>query len=560
MALTETFLELAPEFGGTRFGPFKAMEVRLGSDPGSNDIVLPENLGVLPNHVKLLAQGDGSFIVAPVERTAGVFSYRGGGSAKQVTSPIAIQGGSDTFTADSFALVTPEGPRFYVLLVQARVEGKKKENDFDRAKKRLSRGSLLNEIKRQGLVMFLTTRGGAELQRWGTFIKTGAILRPRYLIGGVAVMAGWLFAGGLGLVACQAAVGNAKAKQDLNECKSENALLGGGDGSSGVTLEGYTARVLGAKGAPNNAWRNALRQDTEFADAYRRELAAILLNDARKDRLRWVYRRPQSDFTLVKREMDRVKWPAELVRVFAYTAALEGTGADREWTFLEADSIGKEACGRGPMAMTWRQGQQLGLTALSLDAPLPYQKWSAAGSEDKARAVKDTGASLLGYTTPDDVGQVHGRATLNQQDIMCAYTGEEDVSADPRSLPNTKELIAGLNKSVGPSANGVPSVENSVGVLARLLKFYAADDKMDVGRIDLSRGDAIPTMMLNEAKTAKPYAVQKAAEALAKAVAIPCMARLDPGFADLALDKTIGDAPEPLDCIIIEGMIRYNVK
>jgi hypothetical protein len=558
MALTETYLELAPEFGGTRFGPFKAMEIRLGSDPGSNDIVLPENLGVLPNHVKLLAQGDGSFIVAPVERTAGVFSYRSGGSAKQVTSPIAIQGGSDAYSADSFALVTPEGPRFYVLLVQARAEGKKKETDFDRAKKRLSGGSLLNEIKRQGLVMFLTTRGGAEIQRWGTFIKTGAILRPRFLISGVAILAGWLFAGGLGLVACQAAVGNAKAKQDLETCKVEKAVLGGDD-SSGPTIEVHVARVLGAQGAPNNAWKTALRQDTDFADAFRKELGAILLNEDRKDRLRWVYRRPDGDFAKVKREMDNAKWPPELVRVFAYTAALEGTGTDREWTFLESDSMGKTACARGPLAITWRQGQQLGLPDLSLDAAVPYAKWSGAIDAERAGLLKDTASTLLGFTPPDDVGKVHGLAAINQQDIMCAYNGEEDASLDPRSLANTKELVAALGKSVGPSARGVPSVENAVGVLSRLLKFYAADDKMDIGRIDLSNAN-IPSIILNEAKTVKPYAMQKAAETLAKAVAIPCMARLDPSFADLKLDRTIGQAPEPLDCIIIEGMIKYNVK
>ena len=207
MALTETFLELAPEFGGTRFGPFKGMEIRLGSDPDSNDIVLPENLGVLANHVKLISQGDGSFIVAPIERTAGVFVYRAGSSAKQVTSPIAIQGASDTYSADSFALVTPEGPKFYVLLVQATPQAKSKDDQFSQARKRLSGGSLFNELKRQGLVMFLTTRGGQYFQRWGTFIKTGAIFRPRYLIGGAAIVAGWLFAGGLGLVACNAAVG-----------------------------------------------------------------------------------------------------------------------------------------------------------------------------------------------------------------------------------------------------------------------------------------------------------------------------------------------------------------
>ena len=40
----QTFLQLAPEFGGTKFGPFDQGEVRLGSDPSNSDITLPATL------------------------------------------------------------------------------------------------------------------------------------------------------------------------------------------------------------------------------------------------------------------------------------------------------------------------------------------------------------------------------------------------------------------------------------------------------------------------------------------------------------------------------------
>ena len=110
MAKTLHFLQLSNEFGGTKFGPFDTPEVRLGSDPGRNDITLPENLGVAPEHVKVLIQGDGSYIVAPVERSAAVFVWRGGArKPKELSSPIAVNAG------DSFALVTPEGIRFFIL-------------------------------------------------------------------------------------------------------------------------------------------------------------------------------------------------------------------------------------------------------------------------------------------------------------------------------------------------------------------------------------------------------------------------------------------------------------
>ena len=49
-----TYLRLTPEFGGTRFGPFEGVEIRLGSNGEQCHIVLPESLGVFPEHVKLV--------------------------------------------------------------------------------------------------------------------------------------------------------------------------------------------------------------------------------------------------------------------------------------------------------------------------------------------------------------------------------------------------------------------------------------------------------------------------------------------------------------------------
>jgi hypothetical protein len=111
MAETVTFLQLAPEFGGTRFGPFLGYEIRVGSDPNRNDITVPESLGVAPEHVKILRQPDNTFILAPVERTATLFYWRAGATRPtQLNAPRAVQDG------DGFSLVTPEGPRFYILL------------------------------------------------------------------------------------------------------------------------------------------------------------------------------------------------------------------------------------------------------------------------------------------------------------------------------------------------------------------------------------------------------------------------------------------------------------
>jgi hypothetical protein len=111
MAKRQVFLQLTPEFGGTKFGPFQGAEIRLGSEPGRNDIVLPEGLGVAPEHARLVKQPDESFILSPVERTAQIYLYRvDGRPPKPVQSPIAVVMG------DGFSLVTQEGPRFIIVL------------------------------------------------------------------------------------------------------------------------------------------------------------------------------------------------------------------------------------------------------------------------------------------------------------------------------------------------------------------------------------------------------------------------------------------------------------
>jgi hypothetical protein len=560
MALTETFLELAPEFGGTRFGPFPGMEIRLGSNPDTNDIVLPENLGVLPDHVKLISQGDGSFIVAPVERTAGVFVYRQGGSAKQVNSPIAIQGASDPYSADAFSLVSPEGPRFYVLQVMQQQEAKTKESQFDQAKKRLSGGSLLAEIKRQGIATFVTTYAGREIQRWGTFVKTGAIFRPRYIISGAAMLVGWAFAGGVGILACSAANQAATSQKKLDTCNDQLAASGMGEGDDSPQLDIYIARVLGEGGARDEEWVRSLATDQDFLVAVRDELSNLYKNEKRMEALRWVYSSTNSDFVRVKKAMEAAGWPPALVRVMAYTAAIESPlTRGKEWTFIESDSIGEEACGRGPMAMTWRQATNLDVPNVSIDAAMTFPTYGAASDEEKAKALSNTAGTLRTFDPPEDWGRIHGRQTDNTQDIVCLYNGEERESVDPRSSDNVEELIKALGKTVGPGARGLPDAETGAfWVQARLIRFFAADYKGEFNKLDLSGG--IPSAMLNDTKPVKQYAMRKAAETVAKAVAIPCMARTDPNLKNLDTDKTVGPLPKPLDCIIVDGIINYNVQ
>ena len=136
----------------------------------------------------------------------------------------------------------------------------------------------------------------------------------------------------------------------------------------------------------------------------------------------------------------------------------------------------------------------------------------------------------------------------------------QEKTADPRDGENIKDFISSISNKVGPNASGVPAMSASTGGMTRLLRFYAADYRGDFNNLNLSDSSSMPTGMLNDVKKIKPYAVEKAAETLAKSVVIPCLARLDPEYGDLPLDKTIGMEPQPMDCVIVMGMIQWDVQ
>ena len=81
------YLRLSPEFGGTRFGPYEGLEVRLGSDPDRCHIALRADMGVHAEHVKLFRESDRNLILAPSDRTASVFLFRGNGDRPFADDP-----------------------------------------------------------------------------------------------------------------------------------------------------------------------------------------------------------------------------------------------------------------------------------------------------------------------------------------------------------------------------------------------------------------------------------------------------------------------------------------
>ena len=270
MAMKDTFLELSPEHGGMRYGPFTGMEIRLGSLPAPrNDLTIPENLGILPEHVKIISQGDGSFVVAPVERSAAVFIWRSGGAPKQIVTPVAIQSADDIHSADAFSLGSVEGPKFYVLRVEREKPKAKDDTAFKRARGKLTGKSMMDEIKRQGVASVITTKGGAFFQYYWTFVRTGTIFRPRYIIMFFLIGVGWITSGIVGIFSCSLGMQNNTMENNL--AAKDEALddcLGIGE-SNERTFRTEVARVLSYQNdevnlARKNKWINSLPKKSDF--------------------------------------------------------------------------------------------------------------------------------------------------------------------------------------------------------------------------------------------------------------------------------------------------------
>lgn len=109
MASRTLYLQLPPELGGVRFGPFTA-SCTLGSDPKRAQIVLDPSMGVFPVHATVALAGEGLFTVAPAGKDCKLFLLPAGQPHTwPVTGPVQAKAG------DLVILGTPGGPRFVLL-------------------------------------------------------------------------------------------------------------------------------------------------------------------------------------------------------------------------------------------------------------------------------------------------------------------------------------------------------------------------------------------------------------------------------------------------------------
>jgi hypothetical protein len=543
-----TFLQLAPEFGGTKFGPFEAAEIRLGSDPGASDITLPETLGVAPQHVKVLRQQDNSFIIAPVDRAAPVFYFRAGTArSKQVTSPLAVQGG------DAFSLVTPEGPRFSIVVESdpRAIKAAAAESagpDLGAWGQRVAptaagmRRGLAAEIKRRGFAAVFTTRLGNTGMRLWTMVKTGSIFSPVYIVSGMLMFSGWLFAGGAACSALRLNTTKAQTATQLSSCRDQLGVAqdqSGGDVTE-LSVPQLTQLVLG-----DPEWRNTIESDADLYQAFTQALREVY---SEASRYRWVYTKKSSPFMRFRGGLESAGMPLPLNRVVAYAAA--SPTWDRPWTIVN-DSEGQEVCGRGILGLTYRQATNLGLV-VQPDALVDPQ---LADSNDVAKQRESLDATLreanAEFEYRDDLIVSEGAQV--QGGLSCLYVDGTDDRTDVNAV------AAAVNRKIGASAKRVPNAESQHWIAARLVWLYAQDFKafaLEDLNLETSTAPSIAMSTQNVKDTRRQFAVRAAGRMMGRAAAIACLANFDKEQREVPSWFT--DAPPLGSCAILKAYVEYD--
>ncbi len=534
------YLKLAPEFGGTRFGPFEGVEARLGSDGDRCHITLPANLGVAAEHCKVMRQGGASLILAPSERTAAVWLWKGDARRPvQVHTPVAVRPG------DSFSLVTPEGARFIVELAPLPPEVQK-QRDAQRSKRGrrgLSAEGLANAGKDLALARLYTVGPVQMFMRAWHFVASGAILQPRILLLLMLGAAGYLGMGGAGCAALSYRARGASLQQRYDECNEQLGAVKDG----GKPLASYTYADLAASITAIPRLVAAIQDDSDLEAAFVAKARAIsedgeayawmLDNSARgAEWATWRERVGKADGI-----------DPETRKLLPFVAAMRDRKKG-EWDRV-LDSGEKESCARGPARLTYRQARSLGMTAVQPDAFVSGDS-TALATDDAQRGTLIGQAYAAALETPPNPLPASGLDVITAGFQSCVRADGEDDRTD------TGKVIKTLVEQIGRSGKNLPDAEGKGAMLARIAKLYAAD--LPGSRFHTPKESPILFKKTVSGALAdipgSKWVVERTAEVLARAVMLPCSGVLgDPQKAE----AVFGTLPDPINCLVINYKLTH---
>lgn len=549
MALDElvTYLRLAPEFGGTRFGPFEELETRLGANGERCHIVLSADLGVLPEHVKLMRNRDNSLILAPAERTATVFLWKPGDRRPtQVYTPTAVRAG------DAFSLVTPDGPRFIIELDELPPEVKQ-QREMQRkpasGRRRLSAASMGAEVKRQAWTRLLVLGPAQLAQKAYLYVVSGAIYQPRNIILAITLLGGWMF-GGVSMCRSSRLKGTITTREtELADCQEQLGFA-----NAGVDDAQYKFAVLAGGILNSTKIGTALDDDSILRNAVKAKVRSLLLN---AKPWQWIYTKNKSkkvnEFARWReRIVENDKFDADTAKLLVWLGA---TPEEIDSDFLDVeDSLTTRVCGRGQLAMTYRQALHLGLNAQP-DGFVLIGKNSEGISENptaREALLLPTIQAAGGVGLPE--GQITSAVDNVRQGVSsCVYIEGEDE----RTMVG--KLSTMLVKQLGPEAKYLPPDSISWAPSARIAKYWAADavDSDYTADSGWDFSQATVSSIVEGKGSAGKWVLDRTAETIARGIALPCIAVLngDPKQLKPVLGETL---PSAVSCLILDWKLRND--
>ncbi len=528
------YLLLSPEFGGTRFGPFEGLEVRLGSDRERCHIVLPETFGVSREHCKLIRQGDGGLILAAAERTAAVFVWKGDARRPtQIQTPTAVRPG------DSFALVAPEGAKFTVEMAPLPAEMQAARQKHRRGRAGLTGEKLAREGWRMALARVWSIGPVGMVMRGWYLVKSGTLWQPRILITAAIAMFGYMAALAGSCSALKFKADAIAVESDLEQCQ-EAAGFAKGLGGSGI--ENSTFDQLAAKITGNETLGLVLQKENALRALVEQKSKAMASDD--NTVYEWMFREGSGATGEWIQWRERVAKSDSLdeftKHVLPFAAAVRKRN-ETPWN-MWLDVANKNTCLRGPARLTYRQARSLGLESVQLDA---YKSGDATGllADDAARAQLLAGTATDASEPLPDPAPASAVAQIATGSETCVYA----VGDDDRDNPS--RVLSALVKQLGPDASAVPDANNNSAGMGRIIKYYAADAPTNnyaggTPRLDFRNGLATP---LKEDPNGEKI-MEKAAEAVARSIVLPCMGTLN---APKAAEGTFGRKADPIACLVL---------
>ncbi len=535
------YLTLSPEFGGTRFGPFEGLEVRLGADRERCHIVLPETFGVSREHCKLIRQGDGGLILAAAERTAAVFVWKGDARRPiQIQTPTAIRPG------DSFALVSPEGAKFTVEIAALPPEMLAKRQKHQRGRAGLTGEKLAREGWRMALARVWSIGPVGMAMRAWYLVKSGTLWQPRILITAAIAAFGYMAALAGSCSALKFKADALAVEEDLEQCQ-EAAGFAKGLGGSGI--ENRTFDQLAAGITANETLGLMLQKETALRTLVEQKAKAMAGDDA--SAYDWLFREGSGaagQWILWRERVQKSESLDEFtLHVLPYTAAVRKR-TETDWNFW-LDVTNKQSCLRGPARLTYRQARSLGLESVMLDAYKPADA-ASLGADDAARAQLLIATSTEAGEPPPDPPPASQVAALANAAESCVYAAGDDDRDNP------SKVMAVLNRELGREAAAVPDSGNNSAGMGRILKYYAADtpgNKYAGGAPLLDFRNGLATPLKDHPNGEK--IMEKAAEAVARSIVLPCVGALD---SPKTAEATFGRKADPIACLVLMYRLSQN--